>query len=158
MSRGKKHECIGMTLNFSAPGQVSVSLPKYVEEIIGVFEKAAPDELGTKSSTIYLFQDEDAEKLPPEKGKEFQNLVAKIFVCYQEDRRRTERSTTLCDGLYKWRQLCNGPYNWRYVHSGEDRNRSWVSGLRSRPVSLVFGTPPAWRHHRSVLEYCSKLV
>ena len=79
MSRSKKHECIGMTLNFSAPGQVSVSMPNYVGEIIGAFEKAAPDELGTKSSTIYLFQDEDAEKLPPEKGKEFQNLVAKIL-------------------------------------------------------------------------------
>ena len=79
MSRGKKHECIGMTLDFSAPGQVTVSLPKYVGEIIGVFEKATPDELGTKSSTIHLFQDEDAEKLPPEKGKEFQNFGGKDF-------------------------------------------------------------------------------
>jgi hypothetical protein len=79
VSRGKIHKYLGITLDYSVPGQVIFTMLDYVDEILAVFDKAEPKGGGTKTSAApdSLFKvDEDCEKLAQPKGVEFHNLVA----------------------------------------------------------------------------------
>ena len=76
--RGKVHECLGMTLDFSEKGLVKVSMPKYIEECLTSFDKMMPNCKGTKSSAAPrdLFEiDDEAEKLPKLKREQFHSLA-----------------------------------------------------------------------------------
>ena len=48
--RGKVHEYLGMTINYSEPGQAKVTMLNYVEEILTDFDKADLKGTGTKCS------------------------------------------------------------------------------------------------------------
>jgi hypothetical protein len=78
---GKIHEYIGMTLNFSVPGECRVSMLPYVKEIIDDFTTYSGDENTTKTPAAeHLFKiDENAVKLDEETGKVFHNFVAKCL-------------------------------------------------------------------------------
>jgi hypothetical protein len=82
VSRGKIHKYLGMTLDYSAPVQVKITMLDYVDEILAAFYKAEPKGGGTKTSADpdSLFKvDEDCEKLSQSKAVEFHNLVAKTL-------------------------------------------------------------------------------
>ena len=82
VSRGKVHKYLGMTLDYTTPGQVKITMLDYVAEILEAFDKAEPNCSGTKSSAApdNLFKvDEDCEKLKPKQAVEFHNLVAKTL-------------------------------------------------------------------------------
>ena len=82
VSRGKIHAYLGMTLDYSAQGQVRISMFDCVEEILTAFDKAEPKGGGTKSDAApdNLFKvNEDCEKLRSSKAVEFHNLVAKTL-------------------------------------------------------------------------------
>jgi hypothetical protein len=82
VSRGKVHKYIGMTLDYSVPGQVKITMLDYVNEIPAAVDKAEPTSGDTKTSAApdSLFKvDEDCEKLTQAKAVEFHNLVAKTF-------------------------------------------------------------------------------
>jgi hypothetical protein len=71
-----------MTLDYSVPGQVKITMLNYVDEILAAFEKAEPKGGGTKTSASAdsLFKvDEECEKLAHAKAVEFHNLVAKTL-------------------------------------------------------------------------------
>jgi hypothetical protein len=85
VSRGRVHNYLGMTLDYTICGQVNISIFNYVDEIINPFDKAEPKDGGTKSSAAPndLFKvDKDCKKLWPEKAVEFHNLVADTM-CHQ---------------------------------------------------------------------------
>jgi hypothetical protein len=46
----KVHKYLGTTLDVTTPGQVKVSMFAYIDEILSAYKKAAPKELGTKTS------------------------------------------------------------------------------------------------------------
>jgi hypothetical protein len=80
VSRGKIHKYLGMTLDYSVPGQEKITMLDYVNEILDAFDKAEPKGGGTKTSADpdSLFKvEEDCEKLAQAKAVEFHNLVAK---------------------------------------------------------------------------------
>ena len=82
VSRGKVRTCPGVTLDYSTPGQVKVSMFDYVDEILTAFEKANPKANGAKSSAApeNLFKtNEDSEKLKLDRAIQFHNLVAKTL-------------------------------------------------------------------------------
>ena len=82
VSRGRNHKYLGIDLNFTAKGEVKVTIADYTKECINIFNKVAPLELGTKSSAAVsnLFEvDEDSENLSPRKGEAFHSLVAKFL-------------------------------------------------------------------------------
>jgi hypothetical protein len=96
VSRGRVHKYLGMTLDYTVCGRVSISMFDYVDEIINAFDKAEPKGGGTKSSAAPddLFKvNEDHEKLPPEKAIEFHNLVAKTL--YATKRARPDTCTAI---------------------------------------------------------------
>jgi hypothetical protein len=96
VSRGKVHTYLGMTLDYTTPGQVKISMISYVAEIIDAFDKADPKGVGTKTSAApaNLFKiDEDCEKLDTKRSTEFHNLVAKTL--YATKRARPDTCTAV---------------------------------------------------------------
>jgi hypothetical protein len=89
VSRGKVHTYLGMTLDYTAPGQVKITMLDYLIEILVAFAKAEPNGGGTKASAAPadLFKiDEDCEKLSEKRATEFHNLVAKTLYCTKRAR------------------------------------------------------------------------
>ncbi len=96
VSRGKVHNYLGMTIDYTTPGQVKISMFNYVAEILTAFDKADPNGGGTKatSAPANLFKiDEDCEKLTTKRATEFHNLVAKTL--YATKRARPDTCTAV---------------------------------------------------------------
>jgi hypothetical protein len=96
VSRGKVHTYLGMTLDFTLPGRVKITMFDYVEEIIVAFEKADPQARGTKTSAApsNLFTvDDDCKKLNAIKATQFHNIVAKTL--YATKRARPDTCTSV---------------------------------------------------------------
>ena len=81
INRGKKHRYLGMDLDYSKPGVLSVSMIPYIQSILEDFP-----ELITKSSrtphTDNLFKVRDpseAEYLPEEQAQQFHRVVAQLL-------------------------------------------------------------------------------
>ena len=80
--RGKRHDYLGMILDYSVPGVLQVDMRPYVKSMIDEF----PDELSGNSNgpwTANLFKVDDASpKLEPERAKTFHTFVMKaMFLC-----------------------------------------------------------------------------
>jgi hypothetical protein len=96
VSWGKKHTYLGMQLDFSVPGQVSVTMLDYVRELLELYEKEEPKCIGIKSSAAptNLFRvDEDCTKLGPERKDKFHSWVAKIL--FATKRARPDTATPI---------------------------------------------------------------
>ena len=96
VSRGKVHTYLGMTLDFTTPGQCKISMFDYVEEILDEFDKAEPKGAGTKISAapadLYKI-DEDCKKLGDVKHERFHHLVAKTL--FATKRARPDTGTAI---------------------------------------------------------------
>ena len=81
VSRGKIHMYLGMTLDYTVPSQVQISMFDYIDEILTAFDKAEPKCSSTKTSAPknLFIVNKDTEKLCQDKAVEFHNLVAKIL-------------------------------------------------------------------------------
>jgi hypothetical protein len=82
VSRGKIHKYLGMTLDYSVAGQVSITMIPYIEEILDAFEAEEPSSIRPKSSAAPedLFKiDESCEKLNLKMTTCFHNLVTKTL-------------------------------------------------------------------------------
>jgi hypothetical protein len=89
VSRGKIHNYLGMTLDYTVRGQAKITIFDYVTEILTAFDKAEPKGAGTKSSAgpDSLFTvNEDCDKLSFEKAVHFHNLVAKTLYATKQAR------------------------------------------------------------------------
>jgi hypothetical protein len=96
VSRGKVHTYLGMTLDYTMPGQVKITMTDYVQEILDAFDKAEPKGSGTKNSAASsnLFKvGEDCEKLKEKEATAFHNLVAKTL--YATKRARPDTCTPI---------------------------------------------------------------
>lgn len=82
MTRGKVHEYLGMTIDFSVPGKVKIIMIDYVKKMI----KDLPEwMIGTAitPAASYLFEvNENCEKLPKDLAELFHHLTAQgLFLC-----------------------------------------------------------------------------
>ena len=96
VKRGKLNEYLGMTIDYSEPGQAKVTMLNYVEEILTAFAKANPKATGTKSSAApenLFLVNEEYEKLLTNKSVQFHNLVAKTL--YDTKRARPDTCTAV---------------------------------------------------------------
>jgi hypothetical protein len=96
VSRGKIHKYLGMTLDYSVPGQVKITMLDYGDEILAAFDKAEPKGVckKTRAAPDSLFKvDEDCEKLAQAKAVEFHNLVAKTV--YATKRAKPDTCTAI---------------------------------------------------------------
>ena len=96
VSRGKVHQYLGMTLDYSTDGVVKVSMFDYIDEILAAFDKVEPNGGGTKTSAApenLFVVNEDCKKLSPSKQVAFHNLVAKTL--YTTKRARPDTCTLI---------------------------------------------------------------
>lgn len=80
VSRGKVHEYLGMTLDFTTPGIVRVTMFKYIDEIIMTFMKFDVIKLKSTAAPEDLFKvDEDDPLLGKQMKEAFHTVVAKTL-------------------------------------------------------------------------------
>jgi hypothetical protein len=75
-------KAVGMTLDFTTPGQVKVSMFAYVDEMLAAYKQVAPKKLGTKTSATpkdLSTVEKDCEKLGRSQSEQFLHLVAKTL-------------------------------------------------------------------------------
>ena len=97
VSRGKVHEYLGMTLDYTTTGSVRVTMFKYIDEIIETFSKFDIIKLKSTAAPEDLFKiDEDDTLLGKHKKEGFHTVVAKTL--YATKRARPD-TCTLVDFL-----------------------------------------------------------
>ena len=94
VTRGKVHEYLGMTIDFSEPGKVKFSMQQYVDLLLD----ECPDEFNKGSArtpaTNHLFETNDeADKLNKEDSETYHHLVAKLL--YLSKRTRPDLQLTV---------------------------------------------------------------
>ena len=81
-TRGKVHEYLGMTIDFSDAGKVKITMYDYVDEMISELPTEMIGESATPASS-HLFEiredDDDDQLLTPELSEEFHHLTAKTL-------------------------------------------------------------------------------
>jgi hypothetical protein len=83
---GKVHDYLGMRIDYSAPGKVSISQRDYLEEILGELPKDM-DGLATSPAAAHLFEVSSApDLLPVEAAEMFHCNVAKLLFVSQRSR------------------------------------------------------------------------
>jgi hypothetical protein len=131
VSRGKIHKYLGMTLDYSVPGQVKIKMFKYVNEILAAFDKAEPQGGGTKTSaapdSLFKFN-EDCEKLAQVKAVEFHNLVANTL--YATKRARPDTCTAIAFLTTRVRETDKDDWT-KLVHLTR-----YIRGTRTMPLIL----------------------
>ena len=107
VSRGRKHTYLGMDLDYSSKGQCTITMFKYIDEILAAWKKInqSTDQDGFKTvagkfknkSTAapenLFVVDEDCKKLEPVKATAFHNIIAKAL--YVTKRARPDISVAI---------------------------------------------------------------
>ena len=95
ISRGKVHEYLGMTLDYSTPGEVKITMIPYVKEMVKLFEQYDPTEkTATTPAADHLFQvRDDCADLSERQSTVFHNFVAKSL--FLTKRARPDISTAV---------------------------------------------------------------
>jgi hypothetical protein len=131
VSREKIHKYLGMTLDYSVPGQVKNTMLDYVDEILAAFDKAEPKGGGTKTSAApdSMFKvDGGCEKLAQAKAVEFHNLVANTL--YATKRARPDTCTAIAFLTTRVRELDTDDWT-KLVHL-----MRYTRGTRTMPLIL----------------------
>ena len=79
-SRGKMHEYLGMCLDYSKKGQITIEMKDYVKNMIEEFPtKLKPTEIATTPSNDNLFKIDKSKKLNNNRKEQFHTMVAKAL-------------------------------------------------------------------------------
>ena len=80
-SHGKSHVYLGMNLDFSEKGRVTVSMKAYIREIVALFEKHdSSNKIASTPAAEHIFRvNDDARKLPEKTCTIFHHFVAKAL-------------------------------------------------------------------------------
>ena len=80
VTRGKVHEYLGMTFDYSKKGTIQVGMVEYVENMLKDFpRKLGANKVSPTPATDKLFNvDEDSPKLDKTRAEEFHTTVAKV--------------------------------------------------------------------------------
>ena len=93
-TRGKDHEYLGMTINFSDTGKVKITMYDYVDKIINKLPTEMISESATPASNhLFVIRDDgnNGQLLTSELSEEFHQLVAKtLFLSKQAQTRSTD--------------------------------------------------------------------
>ena len=75
---GKIHSYLGMRFDFSTPGQVSITMPGYVEDTLREYAPHSPSVLTPALSDLFNI-DTNADKLDAQQSRIFHTCVAKLL-------------------------------------------------------------------------------
>ena len=87
VTRGKVHDYLGMTIDFTEPGQVSFIMKDYVADIIKEKPNNMDDRMATTPAAPHLYQvDESADALDDGMAETYHHLVAKLLYLAKRSR------------------------------------------------------------------------
>merc|ERR1711939_953894 len=78
-SYGKKHQYLGMDIDFSNKGEVQISMVPYIQDALEVFGEDCSAPAKTPATKKLLNVRPDSEPLPEDKRKLFHKVVAKLL-------------------------------------------------------------------------------
>ena len=82
LSRGKKHEYLGMSLDYEHDGEIRILIKQYVRKIINEFLEVIDGKTAATPAAEYLFEtreDSNTRKLPEEQAVEFHHIIAQLL-------------------------------------------------------------------------------
>jgi hypothetical protein len=81
--RGKKHDHLGMELDFSEKGKVKIGMTEYVASMLEVFpERLKSTDTAVTPASDGLFNEDQGKKLNKERADAYHTMVAKaLFLC-----------------------------------------------------------------------------
>jgi hypothetical protein len=86
VKRGKVHDYLGMTLDFSSKGKFIINMEAYLDEVLDDLPKEM-DGMASTPAADHLFKTRDsAEKLDPEKAELFHRVTAQLLFVSQRGR------------------------------------------------------------------------
>jgi hypothetical protein len=81
-TRGKKHNYLGMDMDFSKTGEVSISMIKYLQETIEKFPENIEGSVSSPAAAHLFEINDQATKLEDERAQLFHTIVAKLlWIC-----------------------------------------------------------------------------
>eukprot|EP00957_Ditylum_brightwellii_P203594 15335349-Ditylum_brightwellii.AAC.1 len=81
-TRGKAHEYLGMTLDFTKKGKVKVVMKEYIQEIIDNFAEAITKSVASPAADHLFTVNKDCPALGKDMGRAFHTSTAKLlFLC-----------------------------------------------------------------------------
>ena len=87
LTLGDVHEYLGMTIDFSRPGEVSFIMKDYVTDLIGEKPKSMDGRVATTPAASHLYQiNEDADKIDDKDAEIFHHLTAKLLYLAKRSR------------------------------------------------------------------------
>jgi hypothetical protein len=82
VTRGKLHDYLGMTLDYTAPGQVKIDMTKYIKAMIDEFPEELPGKVNCPWNENLFKHDENSVTLSKDMRESFHTFVAKgLFLC-----------------------------------------------------------------------------
>ena len=110
-TRGKVHDYLGMTIDYTEKGKVKFSMFDYLQDILDGLPDESRGEANSPASAHLFTIDEDAEKLPLDKADTFHHYVAKLL--FMAKRTRPDIQTAiafLCTrvkapDIHDWKKL-----------------------------------------------------
>jgi hypothetical protein len=94
VSRGKKHDYLGMDLDFSVPGEVSVTMIDYLKGVIqDFFEEITGPETSSAADHLFIIRSEkDSKPLEEERAMAFHHSVAQLLFATTRSRKDSQNS------------------------------------------------------------------
>ena len=93
VTKGKIHEYLGMTIDYSIPGKVKFEMNDYVQNVLEEVPEDMNSKAVTPASSILFDVNSNAEKLDDEKAVTFHHLTAKLL--YLSKRARPDIQTAV---------------------------------------------------------------
>jgi hypothetical protein len=165
VARGKVHKYLGMTLDFATSKIVKVTMLKYVDEIVGSWDKACSElndgykaisgrkRIATAAPDDLFKVDEDAVILDQARAKAFHNITAKGIYVTKRARPNISLSIAFLTTRFKgpdiddWRKLCHLV---EYLRSTRELPLILAAngtGVLSWYVDALFAVHPDMRGH-----------
>ena len=79
VTRGKAHDCLGMTLDHASPGKVKIIMTQHIEDTVAEFPEDITGEVASPAPTHLFSVNDECPKLSTEKAEAFHAAVAKCL-------------------------------------------------------------------------------
>jgi hypothetical protein len=153
-TRGKVHDYLGMTFDFSETGKVKVDMINYMEAMVDDFSvKFTPNDIATSPASEDLFSAGESDALDEQRSEEYHTFVAKgLFACKRARPDIHPTIAVLCTRVKKpnkddWRKLnrllkyINGTRKDKLILSADDLHIiKWY-------VDCAFAVHPDFKSH-----------
>ena len=79
ITRGKAHDCLGMVLDFSNPGEVQIEMKHCTKDVIEDFPEEVSGSVSSPAAANLFEVNDEAKKPPKQKAEDFHTIVAKAL-------------------------------------------------------------------------------